>query len=153
MSKLDKFDLSILKLLQSQARMKSEAIAEEVGLSATAVQRRIKRLRATKVICSDVVVVDPEKVGGRTTTVVGVVVEKGTPDTRRNFRQCVDREEEVQQCYWVTGEFDYFLIVSVRNMSDYEALVLRLFIENPDVRRFDTFVSMETVKQSLQVPL
>ncbi|MEM7223052.1 MAG: Lrp/AsnC family transcriptional regulator [Pseudomonadota bacterium] len=150
---LDDFDLKILRLLQIDARLKSEAIAEEVGLSATAVQRRIKKLRDRKVIASEIAVVDPEAVGGRLTLVVGVVVEHGRPDIMDGFRRKARQAPEVQQCYWVTGAFDFILIVSVATMAEYEALTRRLFIDDPGIRHFDTSVTMDTVKRGLAITL
>lgn len=63
------------------------------------------------------------------------------------------KETEVQQCYYVTGEADFILVVSVRAMGDYEALTRRLFFQNNNVKRFRTFVSMDRVKVGLSIPL
>ncbi|TIO55284.1 MAG: Lrp/AsnC family transcriptional regulator, partial [Mesorhizobium sp.] len=60
---------------------------------------------------------------------------------------------EVQQCYYVTGEADFILVVTVATMADYEALTRRLFFENNNVRRFRTFVAMDRVKVGLEVPV
>ncbi len=153
MADLDEFDRKILRLLQDGNRMKTEAIGEEVGLSATAVQRRIKRLRDAKVIRSEMAVIDAEAVGGMIRTVVGVALERGQTDVMDTFKRKARREPEVQQCYWVTGEYDFVLVVVVRSTADYEALARRLFVDDPNIRRFDTFVAMETVKLGLQIPL
>lgn len=153
MSDVDEFDRKILKCLQSGTRMKTEAIGEHVGLSATAVQRRIKRLRDADVIQSEVAVIDADAVGGRIRTVVGVALEQGQTDVMNGFKRKALEEGEVQQCYWVTGEYDFVLVVVVRSTSDYEALAKRLFVDNPNIRRFDTFVAMETVKLGLEIPL
>jgi DNA-binding Lrp family transcriptional regulator len=153
MADLDEFDRKILRLLQDGRRLKTEAIGEEVGLSATAVQRRIKRLRDAKVIQSEMAIIDAEAVGGRIRTVVGVVLERGQSDVMDAFKRRARQEAEVQQCYWVTGEYDFILVVAVRSTSDYEALARRLFVDDPSIRRFDTFVAMETVKLGLQIPL
>ncbi len=153
MSDLDEFDRKILKCLQKTNRMKTEAIGAEVGLSATAVQRRIKRLRDKGVIQAEVAVVDPDAVGGMIRTVVGVALERGRTDVMDAFKRKALEEREVQQCYWVTGEFDFVLVVVVRSTSDYEALAKRLFVDDPNIRRFDTFVAMETVKLGLEIPM
>ncbi len=153
MADLDEFDRKILRLLQDGSRMKTEAIGEEVGLSATAVQRRMKRLRDAKVIRSEMAVIDAEAVGGMIRTVVGIALERGQTDVMDAFKRKARQEPEVQQCYWVTGEYDFVLVVVVRSTADYEALARRLFVDDPNIRRFDTFVAMETVKLGLQIPL
>ena len=61
---------------------------------------------------------------------------------RRSFELCA----QIQHCYYVTGEADFILIFSVGEMAEYEQLTRRLFLENENVRRFTTFVSMDTVK-------
>ncbi|MBX2884825.1 MAG: Lrp/AsnC family transcriptional regulator [Granulosicoccus sp.] len=153
MSDLDKFDLKILDLLQSRSRIKSDAIADEVGLSATAVQRRIKRLRQSGVFHSETTTLDPNALGGRITVIVGVVLEEGSTENMNVFKHESRQFSEVQQCYWVTGEFDFIVIFSVKQIADYESLARKLFVENPGVKRFDSSITLETVKVGLQISL
>ena len=60
---------------------------------------------------------------------------------------------EVQQCYYVTGEVDFMLVVLVPSMAAYEALTRRLFFANPNIRKFRSFVAMDRVKTGLAVPI
>lgn len=149
----DSVDRAILRILQQNNRTSQREIAETVNLSPAAVQRRIKRLEESGVIRANVAVVDPAKVGRAITLVVEVEIESERAELYAAAKRSFASAPEVQQCYYVTGEADFILIVTVPTMTDYEALTRRLFFENHNVRRFRTFVAMEHVKVGLSVPI
>lgn len=150
---LDRFDLAILDILQRDNATPQRAIGEAVNLSAPAVQRRIKRMEENGVIQANVAVVDPAKVGRAITIFVEVELESERSDLIDAAKKSFAAAPEVQQCYYVTGETDFILVVTVPTMSDYEELMRRLFFENPNVKRFRTIVAMDRVKVGLSVPL
>ncbi len=150
---LDSFDLAILEILQRDNTTPQRVIGEAVNLSAPAVQRRIKRMQAAGVIAANVAVVDPARVGQPITIFVEVEVISETADLIDQAKREFAAAPEVQQCYYVTGEADFVLVITVATMGDYEALTRRLFFSNNNVRRFRTFVAMDRVKIGLAVPL
>ena len=153
MSELDQFDIAILRLLQDNSRITSEAIGDAVGLSPTACQRRIKRLRESGAIASEIAILDPHVVGGRITLVVQVELERGGAHVIDAFKREMLEIPEIQQCFYVTGGSDFVLIVTAKDMADYELLTRRIFFDNRNIRKFHTVVVMETVKSGLQIPL
>ena len=150
---LDRFDLAILDILQTDNTTPQRVIAQAVNLSAPAVQRRIQRLQNTGVIRANVAVLDPEKVGKPLTIVVEVHLENERPDRTAPLRARIAAEDAVQQCYSVTGEADYLLVVNVASMADYEALTRRLFEGDDNIKRFRTSVALASLKTGLRVPL
>ncbi len=150
---LDRTDKAILNLLQQDNKMSQRKIAELVNLSAPAVQRRIKRLEETGIVQANVAIVDPAKVGSPITLFVQVAMESERTDLYEIAKRSFIAAPEVQQCYYVTGEADFMLVISVRSMGDYEALTRRLFFQNNNVKHFRTFVSMDRVKFELSIPL
>ncbi len=148
---IDKPDRIILEKLQANARISLEALADACGLSSASVQRRVKRLRDAQVIESEVAVLDPNALGQCMTFIVMVELERERIDQLDAFRRIVRKEVQVQQCYYVTGEADFTLICTARNMADFEALTQRLFFENTNVRRFRTSVVMDRTKVGLTV--
>jgi Lrp/AsnC family transcriptional regulator, leucine-responsive regulatory protein len=150
---LDEFDLSILDILQRDNLTPQRAIGEAVNLSAPAVQRRIKRMAETGVIKSNVAVVDPASVGQGITILVEVQVEREQVGLLDTTKMSFAAAPEVQQCYYVTGDADFILVVTVPTMSVYEALTRRLFFANPNVKRFRTLVVMDRVKVGLAIPI
>ena len=150
---LDRFDLAILDILQADNTTPQRAIAQAVNLSAPAVQRRIQRLKDSGVIRANVAVLDPVKVGKPLTIVLEVHLDNERPDRTAPLRERIAAEDAVQQCYSVTGEADYLLVVNVASMADYEALTRRLFEGDDNIKRFRTSVALASLKTGLRVPL
>ena len=149
----DSFDLAILAILQNDAATPQRAIGEAVNLSAPAVQRRIKRLQETGVILASVAVVDPAKLGQPITVLVEIEMASELASEVDAAKRAFAAAAEVQQCYYVTGEFDFLLVVLVPDMAAYEALTRKLFFGNNNVKRFRSLVAMDRVKVGLSVPL
>lgn len=143
---VDDFDLKILELVQKDNLMPHREVSDRIGLSAPAVARRLQRLRATGVIRKDVAVVDERAVGRPLTIVVEVTTENEQLDMldemKRRFSACT----QIQQCYYVTGDMDFILILNLRDMDEYTALTRELFFEGGNVKSFRTCVVMEKVK-------
>lgn len=152
-SALDRFDLAILDILQADNTTPQRAIAQAVNLSAPAVERRIQRLKDSGVIRANVAVLDPVKVGKPLTIVLEVHLDNERPDRTAPLRARIAAEDAVQQCYSVTGEADYLLVVNVASMADYEALTRRLFEGDDNIKRFRTSVALASLKTGLRVPL
>jgi Lrp/AsnC family leucine-responsive transcriptional regulator len=153
MLKLDDFDLAILRCLQVSTRLATEEIGDRVGLSATACQRRIKRLRDDGVIAKEVAILSPRALGERVTLIVEVVLARGRADVVDTFKRDISAVPDVQQVYYVTGECDFVLIVNAASIADYEVLTRRLFFDNENIQKFHTTVVMESVKLGLEVPI
>jgi DNA-binding Lrp family transcriptional regulator len=150
---LDAFDLAILKILQRDNTTPQRAIGEAVNLSAPAVQRRIRRMEETGIIEANVAVINPALVGQPITLFVEVEVITETAELIDAAKREFASVAEVQQCYYVTGEADFVLVIVIPTMADYQALTRRLFFSNSNVKRFRTFVAMDSVKVGLSVPL
>lgn len=150
---LDKFDLAILEILQKDNTVPQREIGERVNLSAAAVQRRIKRMQASGVIQANIAVVDPAAVGLPITIIAEVHIANERYDLINAIKRSFLDAPEVQQCYQVTGEADFALVIAVTSMSAYEALTRRLFYDNPNVTKFKSLVTMDRVKIGLSLPL
>ena len=153
MSELNEQDLTILRLLQANTREKLETIAYETGLSVATVQRRIKHLKASGIIEREAAVISPEAAGYTMTFLIFVEMERERLDQLEAFRRKAKAEPQVQQCYYITGEADFALVVLAKNMSDFELLTHRLFFKDANVKRFRTSVVMSRAKVGLDVPL
>ena len=123
---LDKLDRRILALLQRDARLPAETIGAEVGLSASAVQRRLARLREDGIITGEVAVVDPRSVGRPLTMIVDLVVEGDRKELVAGLKHWIEREAAVQEAWYVTGDEDYVLVVTARDVDAYEQMMQRL---------------------------
>jgi Lrp/AsnC family transcriptional regulator, leucine-responsive regulatory protein len=143
---LDDFDKKLLRLIQSNNQLTAKALAEEVNLSVSAVQRRLARLREEKIIEADVAIVSPSVVGLTVTCVVDVVLHQGDSVSLEKFKATLRACTEVMQCYFVTGTYDFVLIVNARDMNHYESFCKKWLMDNPNVKHFYTHVVMDKVK-------
>jgi len=153
MTRLDDFDRKILVRYQRDTRTPAQEIGAAVGLSAAAVQRRLKRMREAGVIVGDVAHLAPERVGFPTTCIVGVRLECERRTENARFKARISAHPEVQQCYAVTGEVDYMLVVLVRDMAAFEAFADRALYGDANVKSFTTFVVLDRVKVGLAAPI
>lgn len=150
---VDKFDIVILEILQQNNLTPQREIGEKIGLSAAAVQRRIKRMRNTGVIQSEFAVLNHEHFGNPITLLVEVFLESEKAELIEKTVELFQDTPEVQQCFYVTGESDFFLIIIVQSMIEYELLTQRIFFGVENVKTFRTIVVMNTHKQGLNLPL
>lgn len=149
---LDNFDRRLLDLVQEDAGRTAESIAQEVALSPSAIQRRIKRLREAGVIVRDIAVVDPRKLAPSTTFIASIHIERERPELLAQFRSWLALQNNVQQAFYITGEADFVLIVTAPSTEEYDSFMSRLVGENPNVKRFTTNVALGIVKRGLTVP-
>jgi Lrp/AsnC family leucine-responsive transcriptional regulator len=152
---LDRIDRKILTLFQSDTRRIAAEIGEKVGLSPAAVQRRLKRLRETRVIQKEIALLDPAIAGAPITCIVTVAMVAGATPRQQidSFKRDMQKLVQVQQCYHVTGTMDFVLIITAAGMEDYAKFARAWFESNAAVARFDTHVVLERVKVGLEVPL
>jgi len=150
---LDSFDRKILDRVQRDAEVSAEALGEDIGLSGSAVLRRLKRLKANGTIVASVALVDPAKVGRPTFFIVALEVERERPELMSRLRQWLTSEDQVQQMFYVTGSADFILVVTAPDVEAYDVLMSRLMADNPNVRRFTTNVALGVSKRGVFVPI
>ena len=142
---LDAFDHRLLERVRRNSLEPARVTAEAVGLSESAVLRRLRRLRAEKIIVADVAIVDPARVEPR--IVLHVLVEMNTQErtVMNAFQAAMRASPEIQGCWDVTGETDYLLTVAVRSMAEYEAFGIREMVPEKGVRAFKSMIVIREV--------
>ena len=150
---LDAADLALLAAVQADARIPQASLGTRIGLSAAAVNRRLRRLTETGVITRIGAVLAPESLGSSVTVIVQIEVESEQVDLLDRVRSAFVACPQVQQCYYVTGEWDFVLVMLVADMDEYRHLTRELFFATNNVKRFKTLVAMERCKVTLDVPL
>lgn len=149
---LDSFDRAILDLMQKDCQLKAEAIADEVGLSPSAVQRRLKRLREGGVIQAEVAVINRKATSFPMTFIAGMEIERDNYDALARFRQWAEKQDNVQQVYYVTGQVDLIAIITARDVEHYDDISAQLMADNPQIKRMTTNVVLRDVKVGLRIP-
>lgn len=150
---IDVFDRQIAAALQVDNRQNIEATAARVGLSASAVHRRIARMREEGLIRADVSVLNEKAFGLGMTFIVEIVLEKVRVAEVSAIKKRLRAAPEVQQIYNVTGDVDLMLIVLARDVEHFEEISRALFSADPHVRRYRTSVVMDRVKTGQTIPV
>ena len=153
MPELDPFDLKLLAQVQRDARASAEDLGAAVGLSGSAVLRRLKRLRETGVIDREVAVVAIDKVGSRLRIIASVELERERADQLSSLVELLQERPEIQQAYYISGDADLLLIVIVPEISHYDRLTAELVSKHPMIKRITTSVVFRELKVGLFVPV
>ncbi|TFZ07110.1 Lrp/AsnC family transcriptional regulator [Ramlibacter henchirensis] len=156
-SALDKLDKAILRSLQQNGRETYDVIGEQVGLSPSAVLRRVKRLEDAGVIDRYVALVRPEAIGLGLTAYINVRLEKHTETHKRNpmdvFRASVQGWPEVVECAALTGDMDFLLRVVVQDMAHYSRFIMDTLLKHPSVQDCKTSFVLDSVKATTAMPV
>lgn len=150
---LDRLDRKILDLFQRDTRLTTAALGEAVGLSPTACQRRLNRMRNNGVIEREIALVSPRAAGRPLTLIVEVVMERGDSRIMDDFKRLARNRSEILQCYYTTGKPDFVLLVSMTDMEEYDKFTREVFFDNPDVKIFETFTVQSRTKVGFDLPL
>jgi Lrp/AsnC family leucine-responsive transcriptional regulator len=150
---LDPFDLKLLAQVQHDARASADDLGAAIGLSGSAVLRRLKRLRETGVIDREVAVVATDKVGSRLRIIASVELERDRADQLSSLVELLQERAEIQQAYYISGDADLLLIVIVPEISHYDRLTAELVSKHPMIKRITTSVVFRELKVGLFVPV
>ncbi len=150
---MDVFDRKILNELQENNRISTEELGEKIGLSATACQRRLKRLRQEKIIAKEVAILNGVEFDNYVTVIVDIILKSGGANSTDSFKTRMLNNPHVQQCFYVTGNVDFILVITAQNMLEYEKLTQALFFNDDNIEKFHSTVVMENVKVGLSIPI
>jgi Lrp/AsnC family leucine-responsive transcriptional regulator len=149
---LDQIDHRLLDELQRDASRPLRALGEEIGLSASAVQRRIARYRSAGILSRLVAVLDLRRNKDIVLAIVLVTLERESSGHHEAFRQRLLATPEVQQAYVVTGDWDYAVVLATRGMARQHVLADRLFNNAPNVKRYTTMVVLDPIRTGNYLP-
>jgi len=150
---LDAIDRRILRLLQEDASIQNQALAEKVGLSPSPCHRRVKALEAAGVIRGYVALLDREAVGAGFVAHVEVRLERQVRASAERFEKAVIARPEVTECSLVTGDYDYVLKVAARNLEAFHAFLMDFLTGIDGVANTRTLIPVKRIKETTAVPL
>ena len=148
---LDRIDMKILRALHADGRLTNAELAQRVSVSPATCHRRTQRLFAEGYITGVRAEVAPVAVGLGALVMVGVVLDRSTPESFAEFEAAVLAMTEVLDCNLVAGDFDYLLKIRVRDMTDFNTLHAAKLIALPGVRQTRTFFVMKEVKENARL--
>jgi len=153
MTNLDKIDIQILKLLQSNSNLTTKELANRVNLSTTPVFERVKRLENKGYIKKYVAVLDPEKMDKGLTVFCNITLKQHTRDIGHQFVTDIAAIKEVTECYNVSGDYDFLLKVMVKDMKHYQDFVLNHLGSMKNIGSAHSTFVMGEIKNAHAIPI
>lgn len=143
---LDKVDRKLLNMLQKDNQTPTRTLADAVHISQPTCLRRIRDMREAGIIAADVAMIDPFALGYGMLAFLEVSLENQADERMQEFETRMNKEGEVMQCYFVSGDYDYFLVVHVVDMDAYYQFVRRAISGSGNVRHFQSRFPMKRAK-------
>ena len=144
----DKIDFAILRVLQKDSRKTLQEIGVEVGMSPTSCWTRIKKLEAQGVIKRYTVDIDASKIGYHDSVIVQLTLESHTDETLYEFGKALATIPEIQEAYLVSGDYDYYIRIRVRDTRDYERLLREKLYKIPGIRQSKSHFVLRVLKEA-----
>jgi Lrp/AsnC family leucine-responsive transcriptional regulator len=150
---LDDLDRRILNALQEDNRLSFAELAQRVASSAASCMRRVRRLREDGIIEADIALINPQAAGRSLTAVVNIELESERLDLIDAFKREMRSAPEVTQCYMVTGDADFVVVVMVEDVAAFENFTRERLYANPNIRKFRSMIMLDRVKFEPRVRL
>jgi Lrp/AsnC family transcriptional regulator, leucine-responsive regulatory protein len=150
---LDEVDRRLLELLQRDCSKTLFELGQEVRLSTSAVQRRLRRLERARLIERQAAVLNAAALGEFVLALVLLTLEQESTEQHAALRRRLEECPAVQQCYGLAGQQDYAVMLVARGMSELRTLIDDLFMDAPNVKRFVTLPVLDVVKAGLEIPV
>jgi DNA-binding Lrp family transcriptional regulator len=153
MISVDAFDLKILGALQDDGRLTNQELADLAGLSASQCSRRRMRLEKEKVISGYHADLSSEALGFGVIAFIQVTLATHSPDNSKRFRALVNRIDEIQEAYSLTGDADYVLKAVLRDLKGLSNLVNDVLMPHQSVAHVRSSIVLDRLKESSRLPL
>ena len=150
---LDKIDRKILRELQMDGRMTFSDLAKRVGLSISPCLERVRRMEREGVITGYATLLNPKFLNAELIVFVQIRLSRTSQDIFERFKKAAAKIDEVQECYLISGNFDYLIKARVSDMEAYRNFLGTTLLQLPDVQESTSYVVMELVKETLSLPM
>ena len=150
---LDRTDRAILHALQRDATLSVRALAQRLDLPQSSVWRRLNALEATGIVRARVALLDPARAGVGVCVFVQIDLTGHSPAIRQSFEALVARTPEIMDCFAVTGDFDYTLIVRCASVEDFEELLMHRLLAHDSVANASSQFALRHIKAETALPL
>ncbi|WP_276972011.1 Lrp/AsnC family transcriptional regulator [Tatumella ptyseos] len=150
---LDRFDIAILKILQQDSSVSNVVLAGKINLSPPACLRRVERLKQNGFITRHVAILNPQALKAGLVVMIGVVLDRSTPETFNDFEGAVRNIRGCMECHMVSGEFDYIMLIRTADNQSFNKLHAEQLLFLPGVRQIRSFIGLREVFSTTQIPL
>ncbi len=151
--RLDAIDRRIVRELQRDASLSHAALADKVGASAASVWRRVRGLEKAGILGRTVRLADASLLDRSVNVLCQIRMTRQTIEARAEFEDFIRAREEIVECYAMSGEWDYLLRISVRDVADYDRFVMRGVLAHPSVAHAASNFALRQVKYTTEIPV
>ena len=150
---LDRTDLKILDILQTDGRISNSKLAELVNLSPTAVMARVQKLTKDEFILGYEAKLNPNKLNASFLVFVEVLLDKTTPNVLEDFIDAVTQYPEIVECHMVSGGFDFLIKLRSAGMEEFRRIAGQILWQLPGVKETRSYPVMQVVKDSSKIKI
>ena len=150
---LDRTDLKILDILQTDGRISNSKLAELVSLSPTAVMARVQKLTKDEFILGYEAKLNPNKLNASFLVFVEVLLDKTTPNVLEDFIDAVTQYPEIVECHMVSGGFDFLIKLRSAGMEEFRRIAGQILWQLPGVKETRSYPVMQVVKDSSKIKI
>jgi Lrp/AsnC family transcriptional regulator, leucine-responsive regulatory protein len=150
---LDKTDLKILRIIQENAKITNLQLSAEIGLSPAPTLERVKKLENAKLIRGYYTQLDYEALGIGISAIIQITLTRQIENAISNFKKEINKIPEIMECYQVTGNADYVLIVMLKDIRDFESLISQKLSKMEEIGQMQTMVVLSKPKDSKVLPI
>jgi len=142
--KLDETDRKILNMLQKNSRITVRELSEKLHLTTTPIHERVKKLEASGYIKEFITLIDHKKLGKQLTVYISASLHEHTKESIDEFEKQMGILDEVMECYYISGNYDFLLKVQCNDMEDYHQFITQKFSTIKNITQFySSFVIAE----------
>jgi Lrp/AsnC family transcriptional regulator len=149
----DATDRKLLRQLQRDASLSHAELAQKVGTSSASCWRRVRALEGAGVLGAVVRLVDPRKVDRGVNVMCQVRLKSHSPENRRAFEELMQANEEIMECYSMSGEWDYLMRIVVRDVAEYERFLMKDLLGHPSVATAASSFALSQLKYTTVIPV
>ena len=150
---VDGFDLKMLAALQDDGRLTNQQLADAVGLSASQCSRRRTRLEDDGIVAGYHADLAAERLGFNVVAFVHITLATHSPDNAKHFRDLVQRVDDVQEAYSLTGDADYLLKIILRDLKSLSDIVNNVLMPHPSIAHVRSSIVLDRLKATTKLPL
>lgn len=151
--KLDSIDYKLIELLQEDCKQTTKELAQQLGLSTTAVYERVKKLEKTDVISKYVAIIDRNKVNRGFVVLSMIKIKTHSKEAILHFEKRINELQEVLECFHISGDYDYMLKIGVKDMEAYREFMLTKLTSMDEVSSSHSLFTIGEIKNSTQYNL
>ena len=144
----DAHDRAILRILLNDSRTTLQQIGRLVGISTTSCWNRIKSMTDAGAIQGYTIKVDLAQIGYQDTVIVQVTLESHSEETLYEFGRALESIPEVLEAFLISGDYDYFIRIAVKDTRDYERLLRERLYKIPGIRHSKSSFVLRTLKKA-----